>query len=102
MSLLLMQLIVDAASLPPVTPNWDAPGVKAFKTIISAIMAIAFFAALFGGIVSLVFMGIGRSGNHSDMTSKGIKGLVTSLIVAAILGALIPLFNWFMSNVVIA
>lgn len=102
MSIEILHMLVGTAELPPVQPNWNAPGVSAIKTVISGIMAIAFFAALLGAVISLIFMGVGRSGNHSDMTSKGLKGLLTSLIVAAILGGLIPLFNWFMSNVSVA
>lgn len=75
-------------------PDFSGPGVSALKTISGVVMALALTALVIGGIVAGGMIAFGHFARHSELQSKGLKGVILVIVGAAIVGGIAGLINW--------
>lgn len=94
---MLNQLIVAASVLteiPAPTPNWGGPGLSGLLLIVGWVFAICLVICVLGGIISGAAIGIGKVMDNGQLQSKGLGGLVGSLIGVAICGVIVVVLNF--------
>ena len=79
---------------PGVDFDYSAPWLGSFRSIAGMIGATVVVCLFIGGVISVGFLIFGKLSKSEQGTSKGLTGLLYTVIAAAILGSLAGIIGW--------
>lgn len=80
--------------IPPVTPNWNGPGLSGLLLVVGWIFAIVLVICVLGGLISGGAIAIGKAIGNDRVQSYGMGGLVGCLIGVAVCGVIVLVLNF--------
>lgn len=79
---------------PGVSFNYDAPWLGSLRSVAGMIGATVVVTLFVGGVISICFLAFGKLSKSEQAFSKGLWGLLLTVISAALLGSLAGLISW--------
>ncbi|TFI02170.1 hypothetical protein E4P34_03290 [Kocuria rhizophila] len=79
---------------PGVTFDYSAPWLASLRSVAGMIGATVVVVLFIGGVVSIGFLAFGKLSKSEQAFSKGLWGLLLTVISAALLGSLAGLISW--------
>lgn len=91
-------VLVAGGPVAPITPTASLPGTHTLTLLLSGALEIVTLLCVLGIFISAILWAVGRHTGNGRMADAGTRGLIGSLLGAAIAGGAVALVNFAFST----